>query len=160
MHVCVSLSLLWEGVTITPIRAMWLEDVGWSRWVRRRRENKVQIYRTLKAPLGLRQYICVRCPFTSGKLAFTSLTHDHQGNHWHGNTILMKSCCWVYIWEIMLAYPWEWQREKPVEGEAGQASTKTSVCWRDTIHQYVDRHKLQYIIINLIMFCMTSQGRS
>lgn len=42
----------------------------------------------LGAPLGPRQYICLRCPLTSSKLALTHLTQDHRGDLWHGYTCI------------------------------------------------------------------------
>lgn len=40
----------------------------------------------LGAPLGLRRYICLTCPFTSKELPFIPLTQDHRGDLWHGYT--------------------------------------------------------------------------
>lgn len=65
------------------------------------------------------------CSFTSRQLSFTMLTHDHQGSFGMDiNKVRAEEddefTCEICSWPLGMT-----MRE---EGEAGQDSTKTSVC--------------------------------
>lgn len=72
-----------------PIRAAGGMSVL-SRWVRNTWEGTIYLLfpfpGILRAPLGIRQYICLRWPFSSKNLPLIQLTQDHRGDLWHGYT--------------------------------------------------------------------------
>lgn len=108
-----------------PIRAAGGMSVL-SRWVRNRWEGTIYLLfpfpGILGAPLGIRQYICLRWPFSSKNLPFIQLTQDHRGDLWHGYTCTYtqlntdKGAADEFTYERYIGDPWGMTKERGGRG--------------------------------------------